>query len=124
MPRRSIGTGYRQRFDILPSQSLAGSQDSEISRSFKALVARAAREGQEIASPGVSGGAELDNLVTNQGDPYIENDQVGWDPPAELDPLIVEYLQSSIRKLNNYLKEGKLIYKDGDIRPQEAPQEA
>jgi hypothetical protein len=70
---------------------------------------------------GGRGGRPLDEALTNLGDPYIENERVVWDPPADLDPAYSDYLSESVAELNRLMDRGVVeIDAEGNIKPVES----
>jgi hypothetical protein len=108
--RKPVGRGYREDFDLI---------DATVS----ALDVSMRLEAVWSGSGGGRGGRDLDDLLSDLGDAYIEAGVVKWDPPEGLDSTFIDYLSSSLRELNNRLQAGSVtIDDDGNIRPAESEQ--
>lgn len=115
--RQTIGRAKVQEFDLLKSTkssliTKATPETREIPNSSKRLQALLWNE------DGEQGGDDLDELLSILGDAYIEEGRVKWDPPADLDPILLSYFSRSIQELNKLIEHGAIRIDDnGDIRP-------
>lgn len=100
--RRQLGRGYTEEFNLLE----AGVSSLDLSMRLEAIW----------SSPGR--GQDLDDLLSDLGNAYVEEDRVMWDPPPDLDPAFANYLSRSVEELNSHFQAGILtIDEDGNIRP-------
>jgi hypothetical protein len=106
--RKPVGRGYREDFDLLE----AGISAQDVSRRLETAWS---------GTGGGRGGQDLDDLLSDLGDAYIQGGIVKWNPPEGLDPTYVDYLSRSVGELNNQLQAGTVVIDDdGNIRPAES----
>ena len=104
--RRQVGRGYTEEFNLLE----AGVSSLDLSMRLEAIW----------SSPGR--GQDLDDLLSDLGNAYVEDGRVMWHPPPGLDPAFADYLSRSVEELNSHLQAGILtIDEDGNIRPVARP---
>jgi hypothetical protein len=65
-----------------------------------------------------TGGAMLDQVLTELGESYADGDRIVWRPPSDLDSGYAGYLLASVEQLNYLIRQGVVeVTEGGTIRP-------
>lgn len=117
--RKPMSKGYKREFDLLETVSPLLVPTSVAARSCETSSDISIKlETLWSSGGGGRGGQDLDDLLNDLGDAYVEDGYVKWDPPPSLDPVFGDYLSRSVEELNSHLRAGTLmVNEDGGIRP-------